>query len=58
MPVTGACAEVLYLTTPEDVESDPEGARSDEEVVTLFRENFAPLPEDRLVDVDVDDNVF
>ena len=58
MPLTGSCAEVFWLTLPEEVELDTDQPLSRQDLVSSYRERFTPLPEDERLDVDVDDNVF
>jgi hypothetical protein len=58
MTVTGSSAEVFFLTLPEEVELDTDQPTSRDALVASFRDTFTPLPENDLVDADVDDNVF
>jgi hypothetical protein len=56
--VTGSCADVFFLTLPEEIEVDADQGVSRDELVEEFRARFQPVPDDELVDADVDDNVF
>jgi hypothetical protein len=56
--VTGTCADVFFLTLPEEIDFDSEQGVARDELVEEFNARFQPLPEDALVDADVDDNVF
>lgn len=56
--VTRSCAETFFLTLPEEVELDTDEPQEREEVVLAFRERLQSVPQDRQLDVDVEDNVF
>ena len=58
MTVTSTAAEVFFLTLPEEVDLDTDHPASREGLMASFRKKFVPLPEDKLIDADVDDNVF
>jgi hypothetical protein len=58
MAVTGTCAEVVFLTLPEEIEIDNEAPAPRDHLVSAFRERFTPVPDDQLLDADVDDNTF
>jgi hypothetical protein len=56
MIVAGSCAEVIFLTVPEDVELDTDQPTDDRALVASFRKRHSVLPEADQVDVDVTGN--
>jgi hypothetical protein len=48
MPVTGACAQVVYL--PDHVEPDYERPVANEEIVAAVEDRLHELPEDERID--------
>lgn len=58
MTVTSTAAEVFFLTLPEEVAIDTDHPASREALMASFDEKFVPVPEDELIDADIDDNVF
>jgi hypothetical protein len=56
--VTGTCAEVVFLTLPEEIEIDSDQPATRDELVAKFNERFTPVPDDKRLDADVEDNLF
>lgn len=56
--VTGTCAEIFYLTLPEDIEIDSERPVAPGALGRVFSAAFIELPADQQLDADVDDDLF